>query len=118
MPDPQWIATTGVVFVEPDGTRIPGSIRISLPEPAFEHDAQCSYSIEPLVKSRAIYGMDNLQALLLALRTCGVELALFEQRGGRIELPPDDDGNPGARWEPSATFNEFFRVPGASARRI
>lgn len=111
MPDPQWIATKDVVFVQPDGTRLPGSIRVSLPEAAFEQDAQCSYCIEPLVKSKAIYGVDTLQALLLALRMCGLELALFEKRGGRIEYPPDADGHPGDRWEPATTFNELFRVP-------
>lgn len=111
MSEPQWIATTNVVFVQPDGTRVPGTIRVSRPEPAFEHDAQCSYSLDPIVAGRPIYGVDNLQALLLALRMCGVELALFERRGGRIEYPPDEDGNPGAAWEPSATFGAFFQVP-------
>ena len=111
MSEPSWIATMNVVFVQPDGARLPGSIRISRPEPAFERDRQCSYGIEPLAKTQAIFGADDLQALLLAVRMCGVELALFQRRGGRIEYPPDADGHPGESWDPSATFAEFFRVP-------
>jgi hypothetical protein len=111
MSQPQWIATSSVVFVQPDGTRVPGSIRISLPEPAFERAAQCFYNLDPVVAGRAIYGDNSLQALLLALRMCGVELALFERRGGRVEFPPDETGSPGSRWDPSATFGAFFQVP-------
>ena len=111
MTEPQWIAKTNIVFVQPNGTRVPGTIRISLPEPAFEHDAQCSYSLDPIAKGRPIYGADNLQPLLLALRMCAGELALFEQRGGSVEYPPDADGTPGPRWDPSTTFGAFFRVP-------
>jgi len=111
MTEPQWIAETNVVFVQPDGTRVPGKIRISLPELAFEHDAQCSYNLDPIVAGRPIYGIDNLQALLLALRMCGVELALFERRGGRIEYPPDENGNPGPAWDASSSFGAFFQAP-------
>src|SRR5438105_1316534 len=111
MTEPTWIASTSVVFVTADGTRLPGTIRISLPQPAFEHDAQCWYGIEPIDKPRAIYGADHLQALLLALRMCGGELAVLTDRGGRIEYPPDADGNPGQPWDPSSTFRELFRAP-------
>lgn len=115
MTEPQWIATTSVIFVKPDGTRVPGSIRISLPSPAFESDAQCSYSIEPIAKRRPpVCGADNLQALLLALHLCGTELAVFEKEGGRIEFPPDADGTPGEPWDPKVSFLSFFRFPNAS----
>jgi len=32
-------------------------------------------------------------------------------RGGRIELPPDEDGNPGEPWDPSTSFGPLFRLP-------
>lgn len=112
MNEPQWIAATDVVFVEPDGARVAGKIQIGLPGPSANgSEAQCSYNLEPIATGRPIYGADNLQALLLALRMCGVELALFERRGGRIEYPPAEDGSPGPPWEASATFGAFFRVP-------
>lgn len=114
MTEPQWIATSDVVFVTPDGTRTPGSIRISLPTPAFEHDAQCSYTLDPIVKGHPIYGSDALQALLLALRMCGMELAMFEARGGKIEYPTSAEGTPGERWDPKPTFGSFFRLPDES----
>lgn len=111
MTEPEWIATTDVIFVTPDGVRTPGSIKISTATPAFEHDAQCSYALDPVVKGRPIYGSDSLQALLLAIRMCGMELAMFEARGGKIEYPGATGETPGERWDPTATFGSFFRLP-------
>ncbi len=111
MSEPVWMATTNVVFVEPDGTQVPGSIRISRPEPVSDDEAQCSYNLDPITPARAIRGVDELQALLLALRMCGAELALFARRGGRIEYPSEDDGTPGGTWDPAATFGAFFQAP-------
>jgi len=71
----------------------------------------CRYSLEPIAQGRAIYGEDSLQALLLALRTCGAELASFTQRGGSVEYRPDGDGTAGPPWEPSTTFGDLFRPP-------
>ena len=111
MSGPTWIASTDVVFVTTEGTRVPGCVRVSLPEATLEREARCWYNLEPLEKPCAIHGVDNLQALLLALRACGAQLALFERRGGRIEYPPDADGNHGEPWEPSVVFGEFVRLP-------
>lgn len=105
-----WIASKDVVFVARDGTRVAGCVRVSLPESTLEHEAACWYSI-PFRQARATYGVDHLQALLLALRMCAVELALFVRGGGRIEYPPDADGNAGEAWDPSTSFGEFFRLP-------
>jgi len=112
MAEPQWIASSEVIFVNRDGKRLAGSIRISHPDPADEHDAQCWYTLEPVVKGRNIFGSDSLQALLLAIRMCAMELAMFEERGGRVEYLPAEDGTPGPRWDPSTTFGALFRLPG------
>ncbi len=60
MSEPEWIASSDVVFVQPDGTRVPGTIRIAMPQPAFEQDAQCTYSLDPIVEGRPTYGVDSL----------------------------------------------------------
>ncbi len=98
----------------PSGERLPGSIRVSLPTPAADGESQCEYSIEPIAKRRGrVCGVDDLQALLLALQLCGTELAIFEKTGGTIEFPPSDDEDAGERWDPAVYFGPFLRIPKA-----
>ena len=61
MTEPTWIASTEVVVVTADGARIPGSVRVSAPQPAFEHDAECRYSI-PLQDPYDVRGHDETNA--------------------------------------------------------
>lgn len=116
MSDPRWIASSDVVFVEGDGTRLPGTIRISVPELRVqERDAQCTYALAPLEKERVIFGVDTLQALLFAIQMCANDLARFERRGGKILFPSSGDDGSDEHWDPETTFGALFRLSGADA---
>ena len=64
-----------VVFVRRDGTRVPGSVRISTPGPDPRGDAQCAYWLKPVEKPNQVYAVDTLQALLLASSACAIAKA-------------------------------------------
>ncbi|MFO0679664.1 MAG: hypothetical protein U0169_24265 [Polyangiaceae bacterium] len=111
MTEGRWIATTELVAVFPDGTRSRGAIRVAAPEPVDDVEARCTYSVEPLGATKTIHGADSLQALVLAIRMCAIELALFEKRGGHFEHPPPDGAESGEAWDGSAIFGSYLALP-------
>ncbi len=109
--DPPWIASSEVVAVHPDGTRTPGTIRISAPSAAGEAEAYCTYAIDPIGATKSIHGADSLQALVLAIRMCAIEIALFQKRGGYFEHPPEGEAAAGEVWSGEAIFGAFMGLP-------
>jgi hypothetical protein len=84
----QWIAEEQVVFVQADGTRIPGRIAVAAPV-VREQDCACEIVLEGLERSHTIFGDSTLQALLLGVRFLGARLHDHLSRGLRVELAGD-----------------------------
>lgn len=88
MEPPGYIAKVAVVYVYPDGRRVPGNIWVGTPEQVDDVEARCLVGADGLESvSHRIAGGDTLQALLLALRFMAARLAAFEEGGGSIEYP-------------------------------
>jgi hypothetical protein len=91
---PEWIAETNVVFVYPDGKRVPGRIAIAAPV-RRDRDCACAIALDGMQPMKGpIYGEDTLQALLLAARFMGMTLHDFLDRGGRVLHPAEDTDVP------------------------
>ena len=86
----QWIAEQSVVFVHPDGRRVPGRIAVALPELVGPEEAQCAIALDGLDPGRAVHGASTLQALVLALRFLGMRVHDFMSKGGRV-VDPDEE---------------------------
>ncbi len=103
--EPRWIAERRVIWVDANGTRRPGRIAIAAPEPHPDASASSMVLVDCRnPRARAIYGGDDLQALLLALQLAGSELHQFLREGGRI-LDPD-----GASVAIDAYFGPLLRA--------
>ena len=89
------IAEEQVVFVYPDGRRVPGHIRIEKPYVVDENEGECRcpVMIEGLHERMPdVAGSGTLQALLLGVCFCGSLLRDFVDAGGRI-LRPDAESD-------------------------
>lgn len=85
------IAKLAVVYVHPDGRRVPGCIWIGRPEQVEDVEARCPVGLDGLdAAAHRIAGGDTLQALLLAIRFLANRLEAFEAEGGRVEDPTGD----------------------------
>ena len=82
-----WVAELEVFF-ECAGTSTPGVIRIGQPWVAEAGvEAKCRVCLDGLAEELpAVSGSDPLQALLLALRLAALELARYQNAGGRVCL--------------------------------
>jgi len=90
----RWIAETTFDCIDPKGKRRRVVARIGEPEmmpPEGKLSAygRCRVSLEPLVKTRGVGGVDKFQALCLALNLIRIVLKGFVAQGGRV-LSPDD----------------------------
>lgn len=92
MHDP--IATTKLISVYPDGTRIPVTIAIGRPQLSGT-EAICPVLLDGVSvigeKVRPVRGEDTFQALALAMRFVRNMLAVEEERGIRFMLDGDDE---------------------------
>ncbi|MBN4059224.1 hypothetical protein JYT22_01070 [Endomicrobium sp. AH-315-J14] len=86
------IAEQYVIFVQPDGTRVPGAIRIGKPQLVDGTAARCAVAIPGLHESLpGTAGEGTLQALMLAGSLCHDLLTGFVERGGRILYADSDE---------------------------
>jgi hypothetical protein len=89
------IATRTLRFQRRDGSEVEVGVTLGTPVPDPSDPARtwaCPYEINGPVKHmiRAIYGVDSMQALILAIHALPAELhALARQEGGRFL---DEDG--------------------------
>jgi hypothetical protein len=90
---PTIIAERTVILVHPDGRREPGRVWIGLPEQLdAEVMALCPAGVDGLSDGQhPIAGTDTLQALLLATRLAATLLRDFQDRGGQVLHPEDDE---------------------------
>jgi len=81
------LAEREIVFRSEDGTELPCRVRIGSPELRSQRDWVCPYdvSVGNSRKSFGIYGVDSIQALVLALRTVDVEI---EVRARKLGMKP------------------------------
>ncbi len=68
------IAETKVVFVDRYGTRTSVALAIGRPYQEDEETAHCTLYMDGYDEPRAIFGLDTLQALCLAIRLMRVQL--------------------------------------------
>jgi hypothetical protein len=92
----EWIAETNVIWVSSDGARQAGRIGVGLPAQRPTGEWACRV-IGDAPTSRAggltIFGVDSMQALMLALQFLGYELEWSASKGGRALYPPNGDGS-------------------------
>jgi hypothetical protein len=77
-----------------DGTSSAVVVRVGRPRPVEGADCRCEYEIEGLSKKRTfgVYGVDEMQALWLALVGAGVDLRTSEEgKAGRITFCGEAD---------------------------
>jgi hypothetical protein len=87
----QWIADEKVVFLHPDGRRVPGRIAVGMPVQISDGEAGCAISLDGFdYIPGPLKGASPLQALLMALQFIGWRLHDFISSGGRV-LHPDED---------------------------
>ena len=81
------LAEREIMFRGEDGTELPCKVRIGRPELRSEHDWVCPYdvSVGNSRKSFGIYGVDSIQAVVLALKTLDVEI---EARAKELDMKP------------------------------
>ncbi len=81
------LAKREIVFRGDDGTELPCTVTIGRPEERSDRDWVCPYevSVGNSRKSFGIYGVDSIQALVLALKTLDVEI---EVRGKELDMKP------------------------------
>jgi hypothetical protein len=120
-PPPIWIAELRVVFVHPDGRRVPGRIAVGQPytlagaDPAASYESHCPVEIDG-VHSRLfpIVGEGTLGALLLGVQFLGSMLHDFVSRGGRVLYPNSDvplaEDDSGVDVPLSALFGPMLRA--------
>jgi hypothetical protein len=93
------IAERQMTYVANDGSSTAVSVHVGkpIPDPSAEHgDWFCPYKISGLGDSevRAIFGVDSMQALLLAIHTIPAELAAhIRNQGGRFQSYGHDDAS-------------------------
>ncbi len=73
------LAERELVFRGEDGAELPCVVKIGHPELRSEHDWVCPYevSVGNNRKSFGIYGVDAIQAVVLALKTLDVEIEVY-----------------------------------------
>jgi hypothetical protein len=88
---PKWIAELRVVFVHPDGRRVPGHIAVGEPyvlgggDPADNYESHCPVEIDSLYPpGHPAIGGGTLSALLGAVKLLAAMLHAFTEQGGRV----------------------------------
>jgi hypothetical protein len=100
-----WIAEEEVVFLHPNGRRVPGRIAVGLPVQVHVGEADCTIALDGYEQQPGpLKGGSTLQALLLAVRFIGTRLHDFLSKGGRV-LNPEDDSD----FELEASFGSLLR---------
>lgn len=90
MQTPVWIAERQVVFVHPDGRRVPGQIAIGQPYtlggdfPSGSYESHCPVDVGEFSPPGPVIGSGTLAALLNAVEYAGMMLHLFCSQGGRV----------------------------------
>lgn len=81
------LAKREIVFRSDDGTELPCTVTIGHPEERSDHDWVCPYEVAVGNdrKSFGIYGVDSIQAVVLALKTLDVEI---EARAKELGMKP------------------------------
>jgi hypothetical protein len=89
-------------LVSKDGSIEPVMVRIGKPQRTADENWACTYQImgETIERTRAIYGEDSMQALLLALSTIRAEMEAEARTTGRslAWVGERDIGLPDANW--------------------
>ena len=91
----KWIAETAFDCINPKGKRFRAVARIGLPttvprEGELSAYGRCPVMIESLITERAAGGIDQFQALCLALDLIRKALKTFVAQGGRVFFPRTD----------------------------
>ena len=91
----KWIAETAFDCINPKGKRFRAVARIGIPttvprEGQLSTYGRCPVMIEPLVSERAAGGVDQFQALCLAIDLIRKALKAFVAQGGRVFFPRTD----------------------------
>jgi hypothetical protein len=86
-----WIAEDRVIFLHPNGVRVPGRIAVGAPVLITEGvEADCMIALDGFeVYGLPFKGTSTLQALLMAVQFIGWRLHNFISNGGRV-LDPND----------------------------
>lgn len=88
---PTWVADARVIFVHPNGERVPGRIAVDAPELTAEGDARCVVALDGCsYVGKGVLGETPLEALLFGVRLLGHVLHDFLERGGRVLYPEED----------------------------
>jgi hypothetical protein len=86
--DTTWLAEERLIWLHPDGRRVPGRLLLGVPRQVTEDEAECMLAMEGLFyKSFPMHGDSPLQVILLALRHIGVLIYDFLSKGGRVLDP-------------------------------
>jgi uncharacterized protein DUF6968 len=87
----QWIASTNLIAVGPDGERSSVQFRIAAPVQLSPEEWECAVALDGLLADPpSIFGVDSMQALSLAWRFAKNILERFEASGGHLEDPTGD----------------------------
>jgi hypothetical protein len=85
-----WIAEESVIYLYPDGRRVPGRIAVGLPLRIGDGEYDCTISLDGVDSVPGpLKGASPLQALLMALHFAGARLHDFLANGGRV-LDPEE----------------------------
>ena len=91
----KWIAETAFDCTDPKGKRFRAAARIGTPrtvprEGKLAAHGVCPMSLRPLLPEREIGGVDQFQALCLALHLVRRALKTFVAQGGHVFFPGSD----------------------------
>jgi hypothetical protein len=87
------IAERTLMYVKPNGQRVPITLRIGKPYPASDADWACPVALEGLEpRLPDIHGVDSFQALMLAQKLLLQVMTAVLEDGGRFE--EGEDGSP------------------------
>lgn len=112
--EPDRIASTELVWVDPDGTRRPGRIAIARPHRRETGEWGCQVEVGVFEnRTRTIFGASSWQALQLALQLIGYDVHRFVEGGGSMLWPfdPDDDEDGDQPYPPELLLGPLFRAP-------
>jgi len=112
--EPDWIATTELVWVDPDGTRRPGRIAVARPVQRETGEWGCQvHAVGFERRTRTIFGASSWQALQLALQFIGYDVHRYVEEGGSMLWPsePADDEGEDQRYSPELLLGPLFRAP-------
>jgi hypothetical protein len=106
----------------PDGSRRPGRIAIGQPVKRPTGEFGCAVLADAMsTRVFTIFGVDGMQALMLALTFMGWELERFVSSGGRALYAPSDkeeDEQGDVEFDLALLMGPLFRAPpGTKPRR-